>query len=167
MAVRTCVGCRESGDRRADDLVRLVLSPDGDIVVDLGGKLPGRGAWVHTRLACLERVAKRPQSLRLGHRPSGMDALPAVIRTRVVAAALDGLSMAQAAGALVSGGSGVVDALQRRGLHSVIVAEDASARTIESAKSAASEDVSFVVLPISAHDLGVRIGRGPRAVIGV
>ena len=86
MAVRTCVGCRESGDRRADDLVRLVLSPDGDIVVDLGGKLPGRGAWVHTRLACLERVAKRPQSLRLGHRPSGMDALPAVIRTRVVAA---------------------------------------------------------------------------------
>ncbi|MEN9989956.1 MAG: hypothetical protein RL508_935 [Actinomycetota bacterium] len=52
--VRTCVGCRQ----RASNLLRIVL--DGqELVPDLGGKLPGRGARLHTSTACLKLAIDR------------------------------------------------------------------------------------------------------------
>ena len=53
---RTCVGCREESPRRA--LIRIVRSPDGSVVVDERGKLPGRGAYLCARRECLERARK-------------------------------------------------------------------------------------------------------------
>lgn len=52
---RTCVGCRETLSKRA--LIRVVRSPDG-VCVDLNGKLPGRGAYLHDRVSCWERGMK-------------------------------------------------------------------------------------------------------------
>ena len=49
---RTCVGCRETLAKRA--LIRVVRSPDG-VRVDLNGKMPGRGAYLHDRISCWER----------------------------------------------------------------------------------------------------------------
>ena len=40
---RRCIVTRESGD--AAEMVRFVVSPDGEIVPDVDGKLPGRGLW--------------------------------------------------------------------------------------------------------------------------
>jgi predicted RNA-binding protein YlxR (DUF448 family) len=68
---RTCVGC--SGTGSAEELLRVVVAPSvhGEIssaeqtpsgvtlVVDLGNKLPGRGAWVHPQPACIERACSR------------------------------------------------------------------------------------------------------------
>jgi predicted RNA-binding protein YlxR (DUF448 family) len=54
--LRTCVGCKVSGTPQ--DLVRLVVGPDGDVVPDLAGGAFGRGAWVHPRPACLEGAVK-------------------------------------------------------------------------------------------------------------
>ncbi len=66
--VRTCVGCRERGPRSV--LVRVVRV-DGDgqprAVVDPGRSLPGRGAWLHADLQCLELAERRralPRALR-------------------------------------------------------------------------------------------------------
>lgn len=52
---RTCVGCRETLAKRA--LIRVVRSPDG-VRVDPGGKLPGRGAYLHDRVSCWESGLK-------------------------------------------------------------------------------------------------------------
>ena len=52
---RTCVGCRETLAKRA--LIRVVRSPEG-VCVDLSGKMPGRGAYLHDRLSCWERGLK-------------------------------------------------------------------------------------------------------------
>ncbi|MGH8969998.1 MAG: YlxR family protein [Actinomycetes bacterium] len=63
--VRTCVGCRARVP--ADQLVRVVAR-DGIAVPDLGRRLPGRGAHLHPRLACLELAGRRralPRSLRV------------------------------------------------------------------------------------------------------
>lgn len=49
--LRTCVGCRTSGPPQ--DLLRLVVGPDGEIAPDLAGGAFGRGAWVHPRPACV------------------------------------------------------------------------------------------------------------------
>ena len=53
---RTCVGCRASGEPQ--DLVRLVVGPDGDVVPDLGGGAFGRGAWVHPRSSCVQGAVR-------------------------------------------------------------------------------------------------------------
>lgn len=59
--VRTCVGCR--GRDLATRLVRVVLADVGAgdpvAVVDLVRRLPGRGAWLHPDLRCLELAERR------------------------------------------------------------------------------------------------------------
>jgi predicted RNA-binding protein YlxR (DUF448 family) len=54
---RTCVGCNESGGKRA--LVRIVRTGDGDAVVDPTGKMNGRGAYIHPEQACFESAVRR------------------------------------------------------------------------------------------------------------
>jgi len=46
---RICIACREAAGKRG--LIRIVRTADG-VVVDLGGKLPGRGAYLHSRIDC-------------------------------------------------------------------------------------------------------------------
>jgi predicted RNA-binding protein YlxR (DUF448 family) len=53
---RTCLGCRQRRAKRA--LVRLVRRPDGVVVVDARGVLPGRGAYVCAEAACAERALR-------------------------------------------------------------------------------------------------------------
>ncbi|HMB23071.1 MAG: YlxR family protein [Chloroflexota bacterium] len=52
---RTCVGCREVLPKRK--MVRLVKTANG-VQIDLTGKLPGRGAYLHDRRECWERGLK-------------------------------------------------------------------------------------------------------------
>lgn len=51
---RTCIGCRAVC--APAELVRLV-APDGVVQVAAPGA-PGRGAWVHPRLACIAAAVK-------------------------------------------------------------------------------------------------------------
>ncbi|MBP5209603.1 MAG: YlxR family protein, partial [Clostridia bacterium] len=53
---RKCVACGERRDKR--DLVRAVRTPSGEIVLDLTGKLSGRGAYLCRDAACLRRARK-------------------------------------------------------------------------------------------------------------
>ena len=55
-SMRTCVGCRERDAR--SNLVRLVVV-DGRVVVDPKASMPGRGAWLHPRSACLDNACRR------------------------------------------------------------------------------------------------------------
>ncbi len=52
---RTCIGCRETLPKR--NLIRLVRTSSG-IHVDLSGKAPGRGAYLHDQRSCWERALK-------------------------------------------------------------------------------------------------------------
>ena len=54
--LRSCVVCRTKMPKR--DLVRVVVTPEGDCVVDETGKLTGRGAYLCHRPACWQTAAK-------------------------------------------------------------------------------------------------------------
>ena len=54
--MRMCVGCREMKPKR--ELVRIVRSPQGEVRIDKTSKAPGRGAYVCSSLACLEKAIK-------------------------------------------------------------------------------------------------------------
>lgn len=72
---RTCVGCREVLAKRS--LIRLVRGPDG-VKIDLTGKVPGRGAYLHDKRSCWQ-VALR-------------GALARALRTDVTAEASEALT---------------------------------------------------------------------------
>ncbi|WP_030708676.1 YlxR family protein [Streptomyces sp. NRRL F-2580] len=61
---RTCVGCRERAAK--SDLLRIVAIEDA-CVPDPRGTLPGRGAYVHPAVVCLDQAVRRrafPRALR-------------------------------------------------------------------------------------------------------
>jgi len=49
---RTCIVCRQVQSKR--EMVRLVRTPEGQLVVDETGKRNGRGAYLCRRKACWE-----------------------------------------------------------------------------------------------------------------
>ncbi|MER0482996.1 YlxR family protein [Streptomyces sp. Edi2] len=53
---RTCLGCRERAAK--GDLLRIVVI-EGECVPDPRGTLPGRGAYVHPTLVCLDLAVRR------------------------------------------------------------------------------------------------------------
>lgn len=55
--MRTCIGCGTSKPKK--ELVRIVLSGEGDILVDRTGRANGRGAYLCDDPACLQRAIKR------------------------------------------------------------------------------------------------------------
>ena len=53
---RQCVGCREMKEKKA--LLRIVRTPEGEILLDSTGKKSGRGAYVCPDPACLKKARK-------------------------------------------------------------------------------------------------------------
>ena len=54
--MRMCVACREM--RAKKDLMRVVRTAEGTLVLDATGKQNGRGAYLCRSAACLERAYK-------------------------------------------------------------------------------------------------------------
>ena len=56
---RTCVQCRQVQDKR--NLVRLVRTSEGQLVIDESGKRNGRGAYLCRQRSCWETAIKGQQ----------------------------------------------------------------------------------------------------------
>ena len=54
--VRRCVGCGEHFPK--GELVRVLRTPEGEVVLDLVGKKSGRGAYICKKAACLKKARK-------------------------------------------------------------------------------------------------------------
>jgi len=54
--MRMCVACREMKPKK--ELVRVVRTPEGEIVADLTGRKNGRGAYLCRSEACFNKAVK-------------------------------------------------------------------------------------------------------------
>ena len=54
--MRQCLGCNEHKPKR--ELIRIVRTPEGEVVADMTGKKNGRGAYLCPVESCLRRVQK-------------------------------------------------------------------------------------------------------------
>lgn len=54
--VRKCTGCGEMKPKK--EMVRVILTPEGSIELDLTGKKNGRGAYICRNRECLETALK-------------------------------------------------------------------------------------------------------------
>lgn len=53
---RTCVVTQEKYDKK--DLIRVVKTPLNEVVIDLSGKINGRGAYLKKELEVIEKARK-------------------------------------------------------------------------------------------------------------
>ena len=53
---RQCLGCNEHKPKK--ELLRVVRTPDGEIVLDFTGKKSGRGAYICRDVKCLRKARK-------------------------------------------------------------------------------------------------------------
>ena len=53
---RQCMGCCERKPKR--DMIRIVRGTDGQVRLDFGGKMNGRGAYICPDPECLKKVRK-------------------------------------------------------------------------------------------------------------
>lgn len=159
-AERTCVVCREPGT--PDSLVRLAAF-EGQVVVDIRARFPGRGAWVHA--ACCVPSPKLSGRLRAeleAQVPADLDAQLVAAWTGELRA---GLSMAASAGAAISGFETLRALLPRGGVACLLVASDASPST--EARVRRLTDAPVHHLPMAMSELGAPIGRGDVAVVAI
>jgi hypothetical protein len=162
--IRTCVVCREK--TAPDDLVRLALAPDGTAVIDFRGKLPGRGAWAHP--ACLPTLERKPGMLKRGLKVLVPTAdWSGAYRSALLRALEDGLSLAQSGGALVGGAQMLTAALREDRLEEVVLAADIAPGSLKKLRAAAAERVVFTTIHLDTGALGERVGKGPRAALGI
>ena len=54
--MRRCLGCMQSFPKQ--ELIRVVRTPDDEVLIDLKGKKSGRGAYLCKDKACLKKAIK-------------------------------------------------------------------------------------------------------------
>jgi uncharacterized protein len=79
---RTCIACKQVRPKR--ELIRIVRTPDGHVVLDETGKKSGRGAYLCAKRSCWEpavRKGKLEHEFELALLPEDRAALEAYIET--------------------------------------------------------------------------------------
>jgi predicted RNA-binding protein YlxR (DUF448 family) len=56
MPMRRCTGCGEHFPKNT--LIRILRTPEGEVVLDLTGKRSGRGAYICKSASCLKKARK-------------------------------------------------------------------------------------------------------------
>ena len=69
--LRKCVSCNERREKR--ELIRIVKTSDGEVLVDATGKKNGRGAYVCPDSSCLEKAIKTKRLSRAFEMPIDND----------------------------------------------------------------------------------------------
>ena len=54
--IRTCIGCSEAKPKK--ELIRIVKTTEGEVLIDSTGKKNGRGAYICPNITCLEKAIK-------------------------------------------------------------------------------------------------------------
>jgi len=124
--LRMCAVSREV--RPIGELIRFVVSPQGEVVPDLKRKLPGRGLWLTaSRQTVAEAVRRNHFSRGFKREIRAQATLPADTEALLVRSATEALAMAAKAGQVVSGFSKVEGALAQGQAQALIHASDGAA----------------------------------------
>jgi predicted RNA-binding protein YlxR (DUF448 family) len=164
--MRMCAVSREV--RPIDELIRFVVSPQGDVIPDLKRKLPGRGLWVSASRRTVAEAVRRHQFSKGFKRDVRVaPTLPADTEALLVRSATEALAMAAKAGQVVSGFAKVEGLLEQDRADALIHASDGAADGIRKLDAIAgqrsrnigeSHDFPIVTVLTSA-ELDLALGR--------
>lgn len=169
MAERTCLGCRKVLAK--DELVRYVVGPDGEILLDYRGRLPGRGTYTCLSVDCLRQAVAKKQFDRVfrgTNRPPDAARLVGDL-AEALAAKVDALiGMGRKSGVIVTGSSEVQAALRREPPPAlVLLAGDLSAGIGDKLRTLASARQVPLFEGMDKERLGRLVGKGLRSALAV
>lgn len=128
---RKCILSGEHDER--DHLIRLAISPDGEVLPDVRAKAPGRGAWIGVTRSELEAAMAKGKlrgALARAFKGAALQVpqdLPERIATQLERNLLDRLGLESRAGAVVTGGEKLDKAARSGRLEMLLHASDAGA----------------------------------------
>lgn len=158
---RSCIACKREGDKTS--FLRFVTAPDGTVTPDLGGKLPGRGAYLCQSKRCvLDAVAKRQFSRAFKGTAATVDGPELiVVLQQIMEQRISGyLALANKAGATVSGGEAIERSLKGVKLPRLLVlATDVSSAIAGKLEGIAVRAAVPVVRVLSKGLLGQLMGK--------
>lgn len=166
---RSCICCKLCRDK--GELIRFVLSPDGEVLPDLDSKLSGRGAYTCIKRDCLMQAVSKGQFKRAFKQNI------TVMQTEQMAAHVEKLlfdrmigliGLANKAGNVSGGGSMVIEALRARtkpGL--ILLASDISGPIGAKIQSIADANHVPILTAVSKNDFGSILGKAPRSAISI
>ena len=160
---RLCVSTRLV--KPIDELLRLVVSPDGVLTPDLKRKLPGRGVWVTATRAAVEDARRRRLFARSLKTPVDVPAdLGARVEHLLERSMIDMLSLANKAGLVVAGFTKVMERIEAGRAVAVLSAPEGAHDGLRKLAAAArrtylgGEAPTFITNLSSAH-LDLALGR--------
>ena len=163
---RTCILTRRTAPREA--LIRLALSPDGEVAPDVRARAPGRGAWVGVDRAGLDAAnskGKLKGALQRAFKTNGV-IVPAdlgeLTEKALRQAALDRLGMEARAGNLINGSDKVENAARSGKVALLVHAGDAGEdgnRKHDQAWRVGGGDELGVIFPCDRTILSMALGR--------
>ena len=123
---RQCALTREV--RPIAELIRFVVSPDGELVPDTDARADGRGVWISLGARQVaEAVKKKAFARSLKSAVKVPDDLSGLTRRRLEERFLSALSLARKAGQLVTGAGKVKSAIEAGDVLALLTATDAAA----------------------------------------
>jgi predicted RNA-binding protein YlxR (DUF448 family) len=136
----------------------LVVDPDGAIVPDIEGRLPGRGLWLTPRRDIVQRAVAKKAFARAARRPvSASPELADRIESLLARRCVDLLGLSRRAGLATAGFDRVGEALRRGKVGLLLCAQDGAAAGRDKLIALADNLPSVGVL--TAAELGAAFGR--------
>ena len=163
---RMCAVSREV--RPIEELIRFVVSPQGEVIPDLKRKLPGRGLWVSASRRTVAEAVRRHQFSKGFKRDVRVAAtLPADTEALLVRSATEALAMAAKAGQVVSGFAKVEGLLEQGKAEALLHASDGAADGIRKLDAIAGQrsqnigesPVLAIVTVLTSAELDLALGR--------
>jgi predicted RNA-binding protein YlxR (DUF448 family) len=161
--------CILSGAHDArDNLVRIALSPDGEILPDVRAKAPGRGAWIGVARDALEQAqanGKLKGALARAFKTNELripDDLADRIETALRQVALDRLGLEARAGTLLTGTEKIDVAARKGEVHLLLHAQDAGedgSRKLDQAFRVGECSGQPLAIPAERPILSLALGR--------
>jgi uncharacterized protein len=164
--VRMCAVTRQV--RPIDELIRFVVSPQGEVIPDLKRKLPGRGLWVSASRQTVAEAGRRSQFSKGFKRDVHVaPTLAADTESLLVRGVIEALAMAAKAGQVVSGFSKVEGALEQGQAKALIHASDGAADGIRKLDAVVRQNAGNgdetrefpVVTALTSEQLDLALGR--------
>jgi predicted RNA-binding protein YlxR (DUF448 family) len=163
---RTCVLTRRKAAK--EELIRLALSPEGDVAPDVRARAPGRGAWIgvtRSELDAANAKGKLKGALQRAFKTNDLS-VPDNLGERTELAlrqtALDRLGMEARAGNLINGADKVEAAARAGKVHLLVHALDASEdgrRRMDQGWRVGGGDPQGVIFPEDRTILSMALGR--------
>jgi hypothetical protein len=153
---RKCIATGESQPKAG--LIRFCLGPEGQVVPDILGRLPGRGFYVSADRELIEKAARKGLFARAARQPVKVpEGLADLVERLLAQRVVELLSMARKAGAAVMGYEKVKDWLAKGHAATLIQASDGSERG--KTKLHPPEGEGGFIGVLTAGEMGLSFGR--------